>query len=62
MVIWKFGALIDLDQLQLTHGCHQEETIDILTHTKRGQRHFACKLSCGCEAWPSRCYACQVSA
>lgn len=43
MAIRKLGALIDLDQLQLTPGCHQEEEIDILTHAKRGPKHSAKK-------------------
>lgn len=34
MAIRKLGALIDLYQLQLTPGCHQEEKINILTHAK----------------------------
>lgn len=50
MAIRKFGALIDLDQLQLTPGCHQEEEqVDILIHARRGQKHLVCKLSCRCE-------------
>lgn len=52
LAIRKLGALIDLDQLQLTPGCHQEEKINIPTHAKKGQNIL--HINSTANVWPCR--------